>query len=204
MKKFIIAIMCLALYSQFGFSQITGTAHDLSSQGWNTAVANPTNRVCGSCHTPHNALVVTGAPLWNHASTATVFTLYSGTNLDATDLGQPAGTSKLCLSCHDGTVGLDNFAPISTNVNMIAGVANVGTDLSNDHPVSFTYDAALVAADGALHPITDPFGAGTIADVLFSGKMECASCHNVHDDTFTKFQRMDNTNSELCITCHVK
>ncbi|NIR44635.1 MAG: cytochrome C, partial [Gemmatimonadetes bacterium] len=32
----------------------------------------------------------------------------------------------------------------------------------------------------------------------------CASCHDPHDNTFAPFLAADNTDSALCVHCHVK
>ncbi len=202
MKKFSLILLFLSV-TLLGYSQITGTAHDFSGSAWNT-----TGRICIVCHTPHNAdLTVATAPLWNHeVTTFTPYTLYSSATLDAT-VGQPGDESKLCLSCHDGTVALENFGGTTTGTNFITGPALVGTDISDDHPISFTYDAALATADGGLFdPTTTNSGlGGTIsADMLFAGRMECASCHDVHDDINGFFLRVDNAGSALCLTCHNK
>jgi len=49
---------------------------------------------------------------------------------------------------------------------------------------------------------------GTInADMLFSNRMECSSCHDVHNTIAvpgTKLLVRDNAGSELCLTCHNK
>ena len=49
-------------------------------------------------------------------------------------------------------------------------------------------------------------GGGTIeAEMLFGGILECASCHDVHDNqSITYMLRVDNTGSNLCLTCHAK
>jgi predicted CXXCH cytochrome family protein len=39
---------------------------------------------------------------------------------------------------------------------------------------------------------------------LFAGKLECASCHTVHDNSNVPFLRADNTGSALCLKCHNK
>jgi len=187
-----------------GFSQITGSAHDFSGRAW---VNSPNSEICIVCHTPHNASITTvGAPLWNHEETAATFTLYSSSTLDAT-MNQPNGTSKLCLSCHDGTVAVDNFGGITGDTEWVAGDALIGTDLSDDHPVSFVYDATLATTDGGLYdPTTQNSGlGGTIdADMLFSNSLECASCHDVHDNSIGMFLRLSNSASALCLTCHAK
>jgi hypothetical protein len=43
-----------------------------------------------------------GVPLWNGLETKTTFTMYSSATFQGTIDGQPSGTSKLCLGCHDG------------------------------------------------------------------------------------------------------
>ncbi len=183
-------------------AQITGTDHDFSGDTW-----NPSGQICIVCHTPHNGdTLVVGAPLWNHEVTLASHTPYSSSTLDAT-VGAPSGTSKLCLSCHDGTVALDNFGGTTTGTNFIGGLADFGTDLSNDHPISFVYDAALATADGGLQdPTTQSSGlGGTITgDLLFAGSLECGSCHDVHDNTVAPFLRKSNAASALCLTCHAK
>lgn len=179
---------------------IAGTKHDLSTKGWGS------NQICIFCHTPHNGTTGLSAPLWNHALTAvTAYQIYDSSvssSLDAVT-GQPGGISKLCLSCHDGTVALDNFGGRTTGTNFITGNANLGTDLRQDHPISFTYDAALASQDGGL--VTPAGASQVVAGVpLFAGKLECASCHNAHDDTSAPFLRASNAGSALCLKCHVK
>jgi predicted CXXCH cytochrome family protein len=34
--------------------------------------------------------------------------------------------------------------------------------------------------------------------------MQCATCHNVHDNTNVPFLRINNAASALCTTCHIK
>src|SRR5512139_3263798 len=70
----------------------------------------PEYQICQPCHTPHNAdSTAQGAPLWNHEVTTASFQPYASPTLDAS-VGQPSGVTKLCLSCHDGTVAIDSFA----------------------------------------------------------------------------------------------
>ncbi len=186
------------------FSQgIAGSAHDFSDAGWSGG------KLCAVCHTPHNAEVsVTDAPLWNHEMTTATYTPYTSATLTATDVGDPSNLSKLCLSCHDGTVAVDSFggAGGGTLIGAINPAADLGTDLSNDHPVSFTYDHALSVADPGLF---DPdakvtaLGGTITADLLFNGEMECTSCHDVHNKAgLPSLLRISNAGSQLCLTCH--
>lgn len=196
------AILSIALLvAPSATAAISGSAHDFSGETWNSG-----GEICAPCHTPHNALSSI-VPLWNHAQTSSTFTLYSTTTLDATDMGQPAGVSKLCLSCHDGTVAVDSFGGTMGSV-MIGNRSNVGTELGDDHPVSFTYDAVLATNDGELYDPTSATTAlgGTVQeDLLLDDKMECSSCHDVHNKyPNPKLLVIDNVGSSLCLTCHNK
>jgi len=193
----------VVLFSSLSFGQIAGSAHDFTTKTWNAS-----GEMCNVCHTPHNALAVTDAPLWDHTVTTATFTLYSSPSMDAT-VGQPTGSSKLCLSCHDGTVALDNYAGETSGTTFISGVRNVGTDFSNDHPISFTYDATLATDDGDLF---DPavklssLGGTVDEDMLLAGQVQCSSCHDVHrgGSSTGKLLVMSNAGSALCLTCHDK
>ncbi len=203
MKKllFLSALMSISI---IGYAQtIVGSAHDFSSETW-----NPSGEICVVCHTPHHSNVsVNDAPLWNHEVTTATYTLYSSPTLDAT-MQQPDASSKLCLSCHDGTVALDNFGGQTGGSYFISGNDLIGTDLSGHHPVSFLYDAALAATDGGLFdPTTTNSGlGGTIDDDMLLGNMlECASCHDVHNGSGVgKLLVKSNGSSALCLTCHNK
>ncbi|MBI1822727.1 MAG: hypothetical protein HYR80_01215 [Nitrospirae bacterium] len=73
-----------------------------------------TAEVCVFCHTPHGASQVASnllqAPLWNRQLASNQYTLYDQVWSKSFDgqlnLGAPTGYSRLCLSCHDGTVAL--------------------------------------------------------------------------------------------------
>ena len=176
---------------------ITGTAHDLSGNGWGT------DQICVFCHTPHNASTTLAVPLWNHGVTVATYTLYASSSLNAT-VGQPGGVSKACLSCHDGTVAVDTYGT-RTGTHTMTGTAMVGTDLSNDHPVGFTYDVALATADAGLAtPASAAYVDGAHTVPLYASQLECGSCHNVHDNANAPFLRKANAASALCLTCHTK
>ena len=194
---FVVGGATLCLFMQSGRAGIVGSAHDFSSMGWSGG------EICKPCHAPHNAAMPSNefrAPLWNHAVTNATFTVYSSATTNAT-IGQPTSGSKLCLSCHDGTVALDSFGGATGSV-MISGNKNLGTNLSNDHPISFTYDTALSLADGELYdPATTP-GVNTL---LRGGKVQCSSCHDAHNTpNQPKLLQKSNAASALCLTCHKK
>ena len=201
-KLFFTFLFLLGITMTVNSQGITNTAHDFAGDTWNSS-----GEICIVCHTPHNALSSPDSPLWNHEITTATFTLYSSTTLDAT-LGQPNGGSKLCLSCHDGTVAVENFGGVTDGTNIIGGSNLVGTDLLNDHPISFTYDGTLATADGGLHDpsvITSGLGSTINDDLLFGSQMQCSSCHDVHNAAGWDFLLVkSNAGSALCLTCHNK
>lgn len=200
--KLVILAIIMLYGTGFVFAQgISGTAHDFSSSGWSGG------EICIVCHTPHNAdATIADAPLWNHESTAATFTLYSSSTMDGTT-GQPDASSKLCLSCHDGTVALEDFGGTTTGTNYIS-TGDLTTDISDDHPISFTYNTALATSDGELFdPATANSGLGSTIDddLLIGGKMQCASCHDVHNTAgASSLLVKSNASSALCLTCHDK
>jgi predicted CXXCH cytochrome family protein len=188
---------------QVGGPSIVDSVHNLSAGGPGTVKAAGENQVCIFCHTPHNATPV--QPLWNRAMPVSSYKVYTSNSLKAQP-GQPTGTSKLCLSCHDGTIALGSVNSRQQPIMMAGGIttippgaSNLGTDLSDDHPISFVYNAALVTKNPKLKdPWTLP---GNVR--LDGGKeLQCTTCHDAHNNQYGNFLVMSNQNSELCNTCH--
>jgi predicted CXXCH cytochrome family protein len=202
---------------------IRGSDHDFAKFLMLNTKGTALDEICIFCHAPHrNGLPDLGgadAPLWNHNLSTATYTPYSSATLNAVP-GQPNGVSKLCLGCHDGTVAIDSYGRNTPAGHMISdaqfgtGSKVIGTDLTNDHPISFVFDQALAAADGKLN---DPATAtilpginsmtGTIAEKLLdkSGQLQCTSCHDVHNGQgINKLLKVNNTGSALCLTCHNK
>jgi predicted CXXCH cytochrome family protein len=188
------------------------TKHNLSVSGPGTIKSATEPGVCIFCHTPHNASSV--APLWNRRDPSAVYVPYTS-NTAKGAMGQPNGSSLLCLSCHDGTIALGELlsrpgvitAVSGTTANMMpAGPGLLGTDLSDDHPVSFAYNTALINLRGGVTAgeLADPATLPTTVKLDSTGRMQCSTCHDPHDNTFGKFLVMSNTNSALCTTCHTK
>lgn len=200
----LVTIIVITFLNSIVMAQtIKGSAHDFTDGTWNT-----TGQICLVCHTPHNAdVTVSNAPLWNHETTMSTFTTYHSASMDATT-GQPDASSKLCLSCHDGTVAVDNFGTQTGGSHFLSGNSRIGTDLSDDHPISFTYDAALASVDHGLYdPTTTNSGLGSSItnDMLIGNQVQCASCHDVHNGSgVDKLLRKTNQASALCLTCHNK
>lgn len=173
------------------------------------------DEVCVYCHSPHWAANET--PLWNRPTPSAAYRM---PEIDAPDMiqdGSPTGNSLKCLSCHDGTLGLDDvinpplgFAGPQWGVAIeecedchrggspAGGIDWEGvwldTDLRTQHPFSVLYDPTQ---DAGFRSIAEVQAAGL---VLFNGKIQCMTCHAPHSQQFRPFLRIPN--SGLCLTCH--
>ncbi len=181
---------------------IVNTKHNLSSSGPGPVRAVSEDRICIFCHTPHAARSV--APLWNREDSTASYIPYDSPTLKAQP-GQPTGASKLCLSCHDGTIALGDLVSESSPIamsgspTMPAGPGLIGTDLRDDHPISFAYSESLAALPGALSP---PSAWDPRVALDDQGMLQCTTCHDPHDDQWGDFLVMDNLQSMLCRECH--
>lgn len=224
---FVLASMCAGLLSTSALraqavpgAGISGTLHDTRSWYFFAPNGYPDGQVCIMCHAPHNTS--TAGPLWNHEMSTASYTLYTSQTMNAV-VEQPGPTSKLCLSCHDGTVAILSYTGGGGWLTLadLYGTdqfGHLGTNLSNDHPIGISYNAALASADGSL---ADPGVAtvtvgssktktGTISALLLAnGKVECVSCHDVHNKytvgpTTRGLLRISMDKSALCLQCHTK
>lgn len=215
-----LALAAIALTDKI--SDVRGTKHNLSAAADNsttpsggkvpvrTVKASSETQVCVFCHTPHAATTGgTVAPLWNRQlSVDTYTTKYSSSSLEADTAelaAAPGGSSKLCLSCHDGTMAIDK-------VNVLNGIANfnipmtsaspvkmpaasaatgftrdLGVNLSNDHPISISYSSTLAGYDGELRGPDGAIVGNRVAGSttkpkmpLESNQIQCATCHDPH------------------------
>jgi hypothetical protein len=209
---------------------IVGSTHDFSDEGWNT-----TGEICVVCHAPHGNTLKTWeiGLLWNHQLSAQTYLMYAEAQdafpffisfIDGAFQGEPTGPSKLCLSCHDGTIAVDAFGETAGGTHPISDAfripgfttdSTLGTqDMRGTHPISVTYDNTADTGDPGLHdPSTATFPiTGTLVEtVLWNGEIHCSSCHDVHDSVGetvvgTRLLRgpMDDPPSGLCLTCHNK
>lgn len=234
-------------------SDIRNTKHNFSTTGPGPVRATTENEVCVFCHTPHHAEQTALVPLWNRKLSGATYTPYTSSSMDAVGLGQPGGSSKLCLSCHDGTIAigavnvlngaLTDQDPATADIAVTGTAADgtipegqgaqtgftrrLGTDLTNDHPISFTFDDNLAFSDGELHPPSSSPAIGNRVpgvrpDVpLEDNQVQCVSCHDPHiRDTVEpniKFLRLhrfqqvepvgslfDAASDMVCLACHDK
>jgi hypothetical protein len=137
------------------------------------------------------------------------------TSLQATIDAQPAGASKACLSCHDGTVAVNTYGGIGNYITHgtaapLTNSASLGTDLTHSHPISLSYTPAVVGTGAGqdkwlydpnttpvLTPASGTFVPGndmTINGFLLNGqnRLECTSCHDVHNQEGTPYNISSN------------
>ena len=203
-KMLLIALVLVAALalSTSAFAVIANSLHDLTVD-FTTSIS-----ACEFCHTPHNARASVGTadrtPLWNRTMPAGPFTMYgatvSGTSIGTAGISGPTPNTTLgantltCLSCHDGATALGALlnkadgtsnASTTTLVGLTGGTATtIGTDLSDDHPVGFTFidnRAGVTRSVFATHGGSDSAGAGFRLYGGGGGTFQCASCHDPHD-----------------------
>lgn len=101
--------------------------HNLSITGPGNIVAVSETQICIFCHTPHSAVTDTtliNGPLWNHklSNASYGFTNQSSTKTLINAFTMPSravdGASKMCMSCHDGTVGIGRVYSRTDRIEM--------------------------------------------------------------------------------------
>jgi len=255
MKKFAAVLAAVALTAGSATavfaaatagSGIYQTAHDINFKV--AGVRDVQDRLCAFCHTPHHAYTSTDpapvgpvlaasgyAPLWSHGVSTANYTPFASATFDvkggASMANDPLiGPSRLCMSCHDGTVALDTYYG-QTGTHFISNGSNtyfgaqplIELDGVKTHPIGF--DATLVNTGGAnedthLWPnyLTNNYRGNnntvSVQSRLFQNQyFTCSTCHDVHNKlndtsasikagTQAYFLLGGQTNSALCITCH--
>jgi hypothetical protein len=201
---------------------VEGTVHNLSISGPGEIKSTSEKEVCIFCHSTHvpNAQV----PLWNRdIPNPSIYTVYKSSTMKSASKA-PDGASKLCLSCHDGTVALGSVLSRGRKIDM-RGVgargeipkgrrSHIGTDISGSHPVSIGYDdnafrARNAAKDRTLGVETGLAPKNVVAKDLLDpqGKVQCTTCHDPHEDKFSAQGDVPHfwrraTVSEVCENCH--
>ncbi|MBI5886952.1 MAG: hypothetical protein HZB85_10290 [Deltaproteobacteria bacterium] len=218
---FTLASLIMAVVAAVSWAGVGGTKHNLGVLSPATVKTTGTSEICVFCHAPHTSNP--SSSIWNRADTGTTYEPYVSQTLAATIapkplLGQPTGASKLCLSCHDGTVALGTMlnlpgiaAPVGGTLDVTgpgvtagkltsASVSYIGSNLKDDHPISFSYSDAYPSN---LELKSSPF---TPAEVKLdgAGRLECTACHDPHGTAYPKFMLATLNNSDLCVACHDK
>jgi len=169
-------------------------------------------------------------PNWNRLKPATEnYEIYRSNTLDSKTTRNISEISMLCLSCHDGSMAVDRIvfkprawdneedAALHMRINASSdlrscgkchdgevahdiSVKELGTDLRNDHPISIRYLGIDQDVRGFRSPDS---GLGFDNGIkLYDGKIECATCHDIHDPEANMLLRTDS--EQLCTTCHLR
>jgi len=220
-KRIYIIVLCIffVLLPFLVLAGVGDTKHNLSVTGPGPARAISETGVCIFCHTPHNS--APESPLWNHeVTTEQNYINYWSPTLQS--YASPAeappidGFSRLCLSCHDGTVALgallNQDEPIETVPDIMSfGMEGyLGTDLSGGHPISIIFDQELAIKRNTateLLPLNWPISDKDVKLYPTQGGqgVQCTSCHDPHggrgDITAPPFWQKQ-TYDEVCLVCH--
>ena len=250
----------LSVIAQPAFAAVGGVAnsvHNLSASG----ASNQICVYCHTPHGSNDVVAAPlwNKSLSNDGTVPTEYNVYTSATLDSDTSQANLSVSLACLSCHDGVQARDNMinfpgsglwvpnndvgiggANNGGTLDIIGGpgslganVINLGTDLSNDHPIGMNYCAAVNAAAAAAGTCGDDSffsGDGVVANLgsrywietdigtpgsyqksdlpLYGASgigVECATCHDPHNavEDIT-FLRVSNDLSALCLTCHDK
>ena len=212
--KTILSLACLLILAHgMSVAQTTVTGdvlgmHNLSAASGASAYSQG-SLGCTFCHAPHSGLGGV-TPLWNQKLSTKSYTPYTSTTYAQQGGTQPTlgVTSSLCLSCHDGTVGVGQsaaYGPLPV-VGTMNSADSFGTTLTGSHPFNLVTplkDAPSLAASLVTQGKTaDPTGAVK----LVNGNIECTSCHDPHvqgiDRIAQNFLVRDSSNAQMCLACH--
>lgn len=216
-----LALVCMwGLASPAGaLEQVSGTKHDFTTLG-----TTGSGHLCFTCHYPHKTPAQSQL-MWNHQLSGNNFgwsdaTTTSGGTTYPTNINSWSGSTKLCLSCHDGTVAVGDVMngtdwDLTIFVTGNRQIATSTGDMRGNHPVAVPYPynqtantyngittgvnvnlPGFVAAPADVKIFADPTSAGSNRGI------ECASCHNPHDSSKGKFLRADK--GAICQRCHAK
>ncbi|MEW6003550.1 MAG: hypothetical protein AB1638_13015 [Nitrospirota bacterium] len=225
------------LSSTLAIAGIKETKHNLSASGLFSVRAVEETQICIFCHTPHNSYPA--QPLWNHELSAvqTYRSYWSETLQSYSQAESEAwpidGYSKLCLSCHDGTVAVGAVYSRFEDILMVSSpcidasgklidvpecTGYIGTDLSGGHPLSIKYNMILVNNRNSntefcrLNP--PPLGDPYVKLYPTKGEfgVQCTSCHDPHTNRSIETRDgkpwppfwQKETHDAVCEVCHVK
>jgi len=180
-----LSVMILLAFPTTGFTGIADSLHNLGTSGTGPGPGggqrnkfSGTGEVCVFCHTPHGGDTGAIVPLWNRTlSESNIYTTYEMLGTSTLD-GQVAAVGSVsiaCLSCHDGTQALDSIInepgsglnstsysagswtgdDVNNDGTLANVIANIGTDLRNDHPIGIQYGGGGISSGSPLAQTTD-------------------------------------------------
>lgn len=208
--------------NKHNFSYMNISSNFRAVEGGDISGFNRDAQICVFCHTPHRSSGE--GPLWNRAASTRTFKHFSSATLaidnaalqaDA-DYGQPTGSSRLCLSCHDGVtaIGAVFTTPgTMTTVNIPTINSTIGYETySSHHPVSFRYNQTvrnLLKGAPYNKELKDlpPTSYDINVKLDKQERMQCTTCHDPHQDKsdvpgITHPFWVTTTYEKVCESCH--
>lgn len=185
------------------FSLYTSSTTLSSATKASSLPANSPSLLCLGCHDGKTAMNI----LHN--------TSYGVDAASAGIAGYPVGSNVITTS--SGGVNAPYYMPAPVE-DLMSGSGftpemrvggDAGNNLTDDHPIGFSYSAAYAEKPTKLHN-----NIGMDSAIRFFGpqqRVECSTCHNPHVDAaapadvgFRPFLVTSNVGSALCLSCHNK
>jgi hypothetical protein len=196
------------------------TSITLSTTAKKVSQPSPESMLCLSCHDGRTAINVL------HNVGGNTHTIPQGSN-NVVDIGGTFNdnTNPLGYGYALGGLGFADYGPNLGKAGSGATTAEsfYGRNLTDDHPISFSYLDAWNEKKAKLNDIATVLQKSN-GRIQFFGptkRIECSSCHDPHvnygadrmgntwtagnaDPTLRPFLVMDNSFSQLCTACHIK
>ena len=207
---------------------VSKSLHDLGTGGTlNSDIAGTgSGQTCVFCHHPHRGAgngsnTLTDALLWNitsgeysQNSYAVYTSAVTGSSTQnavgsAVDKTGDDFVSYHCMGCNTTAFTSSSFE---------TGASDLGSTLIDDHPINFDYSDADFLGTEIKAETTTAAVVGNVSVYtypLFSGTMQCSTCHDVHagdvgattagysKDSKIEFMNGDTAASEICVDCHL-
>ncbi len=198
--SFLVAIATASTAMAVSGSFVKGSKHDLSVTGPGPIKAQSETQVCVFCHISHGG---SSRTLGARPDIGNTHRAYEST----TSRGRasaPTGATRVCLSCHDGTIAVGQTRTRTISMNSAAPQgripasrrSNLGTDLRSTHPVSMA-----ATPSPRVHAPTDAH-----VKLDAAGQVQCTSCHDPHSEfggsSEGRFLVKPTKSSQLCTSCH--
>jgi len=202
MRTWVLLALLPAAAAAAPGGELARSKHNLSASGPGQVKATGETRSCAFCHVAHS-----GKPGGDNRPDSQVphQTFRTGRAGALRGGNMVGGSSRMCLSCHDGTVAVGQMVKgrqaamrgTEAGGRLRVGKANLGLDLSGSHPVSFRPDTLQK---------TRPPSPGDAVKLDRNGQVQCISCHDPHvedrDHQAGKFLVKGNRGSAICLSCH--
>jgi len=223
-KQLVTALVLVGLTAAVGYAAPTAlpgqgvknSVHDMAA-AVGAVDFGSNGRICAFCHTPHHAQTVgTYAPLWSRSNSnaTTTYAPYVSATFNATlqpgFLDAAAGPTRLCMSCHDGSIAPDQHygqagaSALLTNDTFGGAGVGASNNLGNDHPLGFDYVAVAAGpTTGDVNTVTAQPESGMVKNYI--RQLNSAGTDLKYADNalqITVAERLYNGSIMTCATCH--